>query len=379
MAILLFASCSKDRDFPSGSFKSPAAPVVGTRQLIHYWNFNNSSDLVTPTFTIGGGTWNYSAISDVVTDTTTLNARNGDAAGTALRLRNPAGSFTLTVPTNGYQNIIFSYAVKSTSSGAAMNVVSYSIDGTNFITDGLQPNLNNVSSTEWNVYSYNFSNITKANNNASFKIRIDFAIGSNNTSGNDRFDNITVDADVSPSVLMHYWNFNSSDTSKTTTPTTSIVTGAGLSFDFATVATVTGYYDTVTSTATQNARNGDAAGLSLRVRNPVNSMTIKAPTTGYQNISVSYAVDRTSKGAATNAVYYSVDGGVNFINSGITASNYAPSLDPSYTLEKFDLSTIPAVNNNPNFQFKIVFSNAPAPGTSGNNRFDNLTVDGIKL
>ncbi|MCX6209025.1 MAG: hypothetical protein NTZ59_05850, partial [Bacteroidetes bacterium] len=230
----LLNACSKDRDFPDGTFKTPSAPVLGTRQLIHYWNFNNSTDLLTPTYTIGGGTWNYSGVSDAVTDTTTLNARNGDAAGSALRLRNPAGSFVLSLPTNGYQNIIFSYVVKRTTNGAAMNVLSYSTDGTSFITDGLQPNINNVD-TNWSVYSYDFTSIKKANNNASFMIKIDFAIGSSNTSGNDRFDNITVDADVSPSELMHYWNFNSLDTSKTTTPTTSLIAGAGLIFDFATI------------------------------------------------------------------------------------------------------------------------------------------------
>ena len=382
IAVLLFASCSKEREFPDGTFKNAAAPIVGTRQLIHYWNFNNSTDLFTPTYTIGGANWNYSTINggyaDVVTDTTTLNARNGDVAGTALRLRNPAASFTLSIPTNGYQNILFSFAVKGTTSGAQLNILSYSVDGINFTSDGLQPNINKVTSTEWNVYSYDFSSIKKANNNASFKVRIDFATGSNNTSGNDRFDNITIDADVSPSVLMHYWNFNNTDTSKTTTPTTSIVTGAGLSFDFATLAGVTGYYDTVTSTATQNARNADAAGLSLRVRNPVNAIVIKAPTTGYENIVVAYANDKTAKGAATNTVYYSVDGGATFVNTGIATPSYSPSLDPTYTLSKFDLSAITAANNNPNFQFKIVFSNAPAPGTSGNNRFDNLTIDGIK-
>jgi len=377
LIITLFSSCSKDRDFPDGTFKTPAAPVIGTRQLIHYWNFNNSTDLLTPSFTIGNASWTYFGVYDVVTDTTTLNARNGDVAGTALRLRNPSGSFVLSLPTNGYQNIIFSYVVKRTTNGAAMNVLSYSTDGTSFITDGLQPNINNVD-TNWSVYSYDFTSIKKANNNASFMIKIDFAIGSSNTSGNDRFDNITVDADVSPSELMHYWNFNSSDTSKTTTPTSSLIAGAGLSFDFATIGTTTGYYDTVTSNATQNARNGDATGLSLRVRNPVNSMTVKAPTTGYLNIVVSYAVDRTTKGAATNTIYYSTDGGVTFTNTGVTVSSYAPSLYPIYTLERFDLSSIPAVNNNPNFQFKIVFSGSPSPGTSGNNRFDNLTIDGIK-
>ena len=49
-----------------------------------------------------------------------------------------------------------------------------------------------------------------------------------------------------------------------------------------------------------------------------------------------------------------------------------------YTLMSYDLSSIPAVNANPNFKFKIRVSNAVAPGTSGNDRFDNLSVEGYK-
>jgi hypothetical protein len=33
------------------------------------------------------------------------------------------------------------------------------------------------------------------------------------------------------------------------------------------------------------------------------------------------------------------------------------------------------VNNNPNFKIKINFSGSQASGTSGNNRFDNVTVE----
>ena len=53
---------------------------------------------------------------------------------------------------------MFSYAVKRSSSGAQLNSVSYSVNGTNFTTDNLQPNLNNIDTT-WNVYSYDFTGI----------------------------------------------------------------------------------------------------------------------------------------------------------------------------------------------------------------------------
>jgi hypothetical protein len=101
---------------------------------------------------------------------------------------------------------------------------------------------------------------------------------------------------------------------------------------------------------------------------------IKAPTTGYKKITIAYAVDRTSSGAQNSDVSYSIDG-VNFTNTGIVAPSYSPTIDPTYSLMTYNLSSIAGVNNNPNFQFKITFSNGNL-GTSGNNRFDNITVDG---
>ncbi len=380
--IVLFASCAKDREFPSGTFKTAAAPIVGTRQLIHYWNFNNVTDLLTPSLTIGNASWIYSTSAggyyDAVADSSSLNARNGDIGGSALRLRNPAGSFVLNLPTSGYKNVIFSYAVKRTSNGAQLNSLSYSVDGINFSSNNLQPNLNNVD-TIWNVYSYDFSGITAVNDNSNFKIKIDFAIGSGNSSGNDRFDNITVDADSIPGsglnniYLLNYWNFNNSDTSKAI----SLIPAASLDFDFATVTGTTGYFDFTTSTATQNVRNGDLPGDCLRVRNPVNAFIINTPTTGYKKIKISYAVDRTSSGAQNSDVSYSLNGGTTYINTGLTSPTYMPTVDPNYSLITYDLSSISGANNNPNLRFKITFSNGNL-GTSGNNRFDNITVEGYK-
>ncbi|MCX6208161.1 MAG: hypothetical protein NTZ59_01340, partial [Bacteroidetes bacterium] len=62
---------------------------------------------------------------------------------------------------------------------------------------------------------------------------------------------------------------------------------------------------------------------------------------------------------------------------GIANPSYLPTIDPTYSLMTYNLSSIAGVNNNPNFQFKITFSNGNL-GTSGNNRFDNITVDGYK-
>ena len=178
--------------------------------------------------------------------------------------------------------------------------------------------------------------------------------------------------------LIDYWNFNGSSFS--TTATISNVSGDSLHFDFTTVDDTTGYADflsPVTPTTNINAQNGDPAGNALRVRNPCTDFIITAPTTGYNNIVVSYSEAKSSNGALTNTISYSIDG-TNYIPYPGSVGTYTVQVDPDYTLETFDFSSITGVSNNPNFKFKITFSNGNT-ATSGNDRFDNLTVEGNSI
>ncbi len=184
--------------------------------------------------------------------------------------------------------------------------------------------------------------------------------------------------------LLHYWNFNALP--NFITPTHSIISGAGLTFDYTTVSGVTGYTDSLTASSTNgpggstyNLQNSDTAGNALRIRNPCLDFIISAPTTGYQNITLNFAAEASSasKAALTNSISYTVDG-TNYITTGLSSTSYSLSavIDPAYALETVDFSTIAAVNNNPNFKVKITFSNGNL-GTSGNDRFDNITVQGF--
>jgi hypothetical protein len=157
-------------------------------------------------------------------------------------------------------------------------------------------------------------------------------------------------------------------------PKVSLVAGSNISFDYNTSAGV-GYTDYTTSTASANMRNGDTAGSSLRVRNPVNSMTVAVPTTGYKNIILNFEAVRTSKGAQTDSIYYSIDKGKTFTNAGLANNAFIPQIDPLYTLYTFNFSAINGVNNNPKLLIKIVFTNGNL-NTTGNNRFDNITLEG---
>ena len=196
----VFASCVKDRVSNPSSGNNT---VVNTTSdsLITYWNFNtDSTSLVTPTYSkVAGASWTYAgAYFDTVQSGTGLNAIGTDtiviATNSALRLRNPAsGPFTLSLPTTGYKNIVLKYAEERSSKGAQTNTVMYSVDGTNYISTALSSQVSSYAvDTVYSVVSFDFSSDAAVNNNPNFKVQISFSNGSANTTGNDRFDNITL-------------------------------------------------------------------------------------------------------------------------------------------------------------------------------------------
>lgn len=177
---------------------------------------------------------------------------------------------------------------------------------------------------------------------------------------------------------IHYWNFNAlpSGTLTTIAPDASLLpTGTLISYP----GTGAGYMDNVAGSLL-NAQNGDAAGLGLRPRNPSNSraLLVNAPTTGYQNIVIKFATTRTTQGAATQNYSYTLNG-TDFITTGMAVTSYSPQTEPTYEVVTLDFSGITGVANNPNFALKIEFGGTTAAGSSGNNRFDNLTITGTTV
>jgi hypothetical protein len=92
---------------------------------------------------------------------------------------------------------------------------------------------------------------------------------------------------------------------------------------------------------------------------------------GYSNIVVTFASQGTSTGFNSNQFQYSLDG-VTFIDFG---APYVPAT--SFALFTFDLSSIAGLNNNANAAFRIVFNGATS--ASGNNRIDNLVIEGTSI
>jgi Bacterial Ig-like domain/Secretion system C-terminal sorting domain len=179
--------------------------TANAQSLIHYWNFNTSTDetaLLTASFTIGGATLTRvnGATSFVQTTSNTSNgfetlnenARNGDAASTHLRYTNSIdGTLIFALPTTGYENAVVKYTTRrsSAANGAGIQVIDYSTDGINFT------NLTSITTNPDGpaLQTFDFSAIPATDNNANFKVRITFQQGAGGITGNNRFDNFTMD------------------------------------------------------------------------------------------------------------------------------------------------------------------------------------------
>ncbi|MEI8279227.1 MAG: hypothetical protein WCG87_05645 [Bacteroidota bacterium] len=201
------ASCIKDR-------VSPASNVVidpGTRVLLHYWNFNSSTNLLSVNFTADTAITDTPKIVippstavpdayDQYTPGTVFNAKLTDTGviGGALRVRNPSTYMILNIPTTGYKSPILTIAAMRSNSGAQTSTVSYTTDGINYSSlIGAGIDLTAAADTTWistNVFSYDFTGLAGVDNNPKFAVKISFVGVSSATSGNDRFDNITVNA-----------------------------------------------------------------------------------------------------------------------------------------------------------------------------------------
>ncbi len=139
---------------------------------------------------------------------------SGFAEGNAfLKTRNPSDSctFTLTIPTMGYKNIMLQYAISASSSkGAMYNIFSYSTNGgtswNNLTTamdtfniggvrypDTLLATNPTTTTSAWYPVQIDFSSDANANNNNNFMVRFlltgGYSVGG---SGNDRYDNFAV-------------------------------------------------------------------------------------------------------------------------------------------------------------------------------------------
>ena len=182
-------------------------PPATEGDVIHYWHFN---DLVTPEDVtsieadfsaipgvIGLMTYTGSGPRDIdaAEPGSDLNLQFGEPPGRAARVRNPSEgrSLVFEVPTTGFEQINFTYAVERTNNGMLKNILSYSLDGETFIQDGLATVEFEIEQAGiYYLVNLDFSDIEGADNNPDFMVRIEFEGNTTGGSGNNRFDNISV-------------------------------------------------------------------------------------------------------------------------------------------------------------------------------------------
>ncbi|MBO9703435.1 MAG: choice-of-anchor I family protein [Sporocytophaga sp.] len=180
-----------------------AGNLAMAQDLVQYWNFNQTAsqaELLTPTISkvsgasilhvpgISSSTVEFT--SNTGQDFSTLNARQGEEALSHLRFNNPVGGqLIFSLPTTGYANPIITYVTRRSTQSARAQIISYTIDGTNYIRfDSLE--IIEIPS----LITLDFSDIAETDNNKDFKIKVEFVQVAGNGAGNNRFDNFALDA-----------------------------------------------------------------------------------------------------------------------------------------------------------------------------------------
>lgn len=484
-----------------------------TKKLIHYWHFNNTVSGVhlgvipADYSTLENASIIYKPIHGGGSDTTLayidnlagdiINQRPGyagccGAINYAVRTRNPSDNmqFLWYIPTKKYQNIVINYETQSSSTGSGQHrqVFSYSLDSAlTFSTTGLSIAYDSAG-LSWGQVTLDLSSIPAVNDNGKLVLKMTFTPPNTGTSGNNRFDNITVEGDTisqgpivssdpqitstaldtgiagsvytyniratgtpaptytvsgnpswltlvdstlsgiptssgligpvtiiaknsasfdiqtfyihvtNPALnntaakLIHYWHFNNTlpsdgsgniplgpgpilaDYSSRGIAAIVYKSSQGVVSDIGVIDNLVG--DTINQRSGYGGCCGEVNN-AVRTRNPSDSMQFLwyLPTTMYKNIVIEYETQLSSlkSGQREQIFSYSLDSASSFIATGLPVfSNFADTIWEKVTL---DLRSITSVNNNSKFVFRINFS-APNTGNKGNNRFDNITVEG---
>ena len=164
------------------------------RRLLAYWNFNDARSLLTPTLLrTGTGIVINTGPGGEATDGggngfNAANARGGDPAGRHLRINSPLGTtILLSLPTTDLTDPVLTYETRRSGQGAGIQVVEYTLDGTNFEVFAKRP----VPDDQPVRLRFPLGRIPHAENNPYFALKISFLEGDGGSAGNNRIDNLT--------------------------------------------------------------------------------------------------------------------------------------------------------------------------------------------
>ncbi|WP_127845929.1 beta strand repeat-containing protein [Psychroflexus aestuariivivens] len=127
-----------------------------------------------------------------------------------------------------------------------------------------------------------------------------------------------------------------------------------------------------------NACSGSNIGNAFSPRNSENNgnyFDLNFPSSGYQDLILSFWVRRTGTGFNNNQIQYSTDGGSNFSN--LASGSFSPINSTAGSVHSFDFSSITEVNDVENLVIRIIIDGATS-GT-GNNRYDNIKLAGSPI
>lgn len=179
---------------------TPAAGATLTalfeqQTLLHYWDFNDTTQLLTPKYSFAGATLSTQLSADAAALDGTgqgfadANAQLGSETGSHLRVNNPLGAtLFFTLPTTGMRDIVVRYESRRSGQGAGTQKIDYTTDGSSYLPfTTLQ-----IYDGDPVIYTLNFGALEAVNNNPHFGIRITFAQGAGGVGGNDRLDNVSM-------------------------------------------------------------------------------------------------------------------------------------------------------------------------------------------
>ena len=174
-----------------------------------------------------------------------------------------------------------------------------------------------------------------------------------------------------------------------------IGTGTAFGVHLGTLGTATGSSSPTATVFSSPAGNGSPHSFSSNHWVSGDYYEFDVPTTGIQNILLSF--DQISSGTGPHAfsLFYSTDGSsyISFGSSAVatsgtftstvpatsTGSSWSTALTSTAFNVSFDLSAITGLNNAPIADFRIVDEDAAVTSTAGTDRVDNVVVSGTAV
>jgi hypothetical protein len=194
-------------------FSIAAPDDVQALTFVDSWNFNSSNFNSSQ----GNGTLtsNFNSINIVYFAGTTINAVGSDPAGQALALQggtaniNNGRNITLQFNLSQYSDPILTFATQRTTTGFNNNVIEWSTDGTTFSSAGISGTNPYNPGTSFTLQTFDFSNVNNLDNAATAFFRITFN-GATTAAGNNRIDNIQLNATLNSTPVPFDFNSTSS-------------------------------------------------------------------------------------------------------------------------------------------------------------------------